>query len=98
MSFITNFLSKGVITSIVGMITLVLSNTGHNAIAVWLSDPDNMNQVFLIIGAILTLAGGALPGVKEATKSSDLLPTPKATDAYAKDGFVWDSMNGWVKK
>jgi hypothetical protein len=104
MSFITQFLSKGVITSLVGMITLILSNTGHNAVAIWLSDPDNMNQIFMIIGAILTLLGGALPGVKQAVAKSDigsLTPTnlpSSLTEEIQKNGYVWDSLKGWVKK
>lgn len=94
-SFLTRFLSKGVITSVIGMITLVLSNTGHNAIAIWLSDPDNMNQIFMIVGAILTLAGGAMPGIGNGTAPA-ALPAPKAEE-NPYPGYVWDSTQGWVK-
>ena len=94
-SFFTKFLTKGVITSVIGMITLVLSNTGHNAVAIWLSDPANMNQIFMIIGGILTLAGGAMPGITSSAAPA-ALPTPKATE-NPYPGYVWDATQGWVK-
>ena len=94
-SFITKFLTKGVITSVIGMVTLVLSNTGHNSIAIWLSDPDNMNQIFMIIGAILTLAGGAMPGIG-GNGAVTPLPSPKAEE-NPYPGYVWSSTDGWVK-
>jgi hypothetical protein len=91
---LSRFITKGTISAVLSVITLILGSTGHGALATILTDPNTIQNILIMISAGSALYAGAAQGVPPKPAA---LPTAPATVEDPYPGYDWDPVNGWVK-